>query len=598
MAGLQVGSIVAKIGANTQQFVSEIGAAGKSLSSFARTADGAQAELRTLEVRAKALAAGLKSVGTGLSTLVTLPLLAAGAGFLKVAGDAEEMESKFTVAFGDSADAARAWADDFARVRNRGAVSTRGLLADARLLVEGFGVTGLEGDALAQRMIERATDLGSFLNMTNENVLMKMSSAFRGQHDTVSALGFQINEQVLDAQAAVMGLGDSFRDLSERNKLLVRSQIILFSEVGADGDAVRTADSFTNSLKGLQGAFHDLSVSLGTELLPGATRLLQIAKGLVDGFGGLSESTRRNIVVFGAFAAILGPLLFVIATLINAFFTVKTAITAAGVAIKGFSMAATITKISAMIGSLKMLAVAAKVAAAAKVALGVVLAASKIGLVVLAVITLVRVLGALRPAFAIVLRFFQESVPAAVRGLAQLITNSFSRIGAALVAPFRAAGQGVVSALSGVLNFFTVTLPRAVSGLVVLFSTGLRGAISTLFEPLRRLTTLSGTFRDVWSSLRDFFAVTLPAAFSSFITFVSSPLRALSGLLAGPLDLVSRIGGAVSNLGSGIIGGRGAQTQGINNVTINAGNVDRVNADAIGNRIAGAINRGSISALR
>lgn len=104
------------------------------------------------------------------------------------------------------------------------------------------------------------------------------------------------------------------------------------TDQGAVGDAIRTQDSFTNQMKRLSRAFLDFRVQLGRDIIPALTGLVEAAGNALETFNGLSDGTRKSILVFATFLATVGPIALVVGKLTLALATLRTALIAARVA--------------------------------------------------------------------------------------------------------------------------------------------------------------------------------------------------------------------------------------------------------------------------
>jgi len=80
----------------------------------------------------------------------------------------------------------------------------------------------------------------------------------------------------------------------------------------AQGDAIRTSDSFANQFLRLKNATYDLGVTIGELLLPYARKLVDTLQGLVDYVSNLSPKTQTLALRFAFLASVVGPALFAI----------------------------------------------------------------------------------------------------------------------------------------------------------------------------------------------------------------------------------------------------------------------------------------------
>lgn len=85
---------------------------------------------------------------------------------------------------------------------------------------------------------------------------------------------------------------------------------------------MRTLDGFANQTRVLNDDFNTLSITLGTILLPYAVKATKKVIELLEKFNELSPETQKAIVIFGALAVVLPPLLFFFGQLAPLLFTI------------------------------------------------------------------------------------------------------------------------------------------------------------------------------------------------------------------------------------------------------------------------------------
>lgn len=261
----------------------------------------------------------LKKVGANLSTFVTLPILAAGAGMVKLASDAEEMQAKFDVVFGAAGDKVSGALDEFALSVGRSKFELRGMAAELGDLFVPLGFTKSQAGDLSVQMTKLATDLSSFNNMPMDEALARLRGTLVGSHENALAFGVVINENTLKAELAEKGWDKLTGAALEQAKVQARLNLLLAGTRDAQGDAERTAGSFANQTRALFSALKDLGTEIGTILLPVATWLVDKIQGLVGWFGSLGEKGQTLVLALGAITAAIGPLIWAAGALLPLF---------------------------------------------------------------------------------------------------------------------------------------------------------------------------------------------------------------------------------------------------------------------------------------
>tara|TARA_R100001443_G_scaffold1147_1_gene4430 strand:+ start:5147 stop:6880 length:1734 start_codon:yes stop_codon:yes gene_type:complete len=188
--------------------------------------------------------------------------------FVQLTADAEEIESKFNVVFGDTAVLVSAWATTLGETVGRASIDLKSM---ASTIQDTFVPLGFARDAsakLSTQLVELALDVASFNNAADQDVLQAFQSALVGNHETVRRFGIVITEAALKEEAFKSGIITTNRELTNQEKVQARLNLLFDGSADAIGDLERTQGSFVNRTKQLNKAYSDLSRDLGEALLP------------------------------------------------------------------------------------------------------------------------------------------------------------------------------------------------------------------------------------------------------------------------------------------------------------------------------------------
>lgn len=295
----------------------------------------------------------MAAMGQKLTLGVTIPLGIAAAAAVKAASDAEEMGSKFSVVFGEMSGEATAWAEDFADSVDRSAYSVMGFMASFQDTFVPLGYAREEATQLSEQLTALTFDLSSFYNTSESEAATALSSALVGNHEAVRKFGIVLNEATINAELLAMGIEGGTRAASTQELVMARLNVIMNGTADAQGDLVRTSESFANQLRALQDDLKDLAVELGNELLPIMTDLIDELKGGVEWFSNLSESQKELIVKAGLVVIALGPVLMVLGNIMTVAAGATKAITGLSAALSaGGAASAGLTGLSATAATL------------------------------------------------------------------------------------------------------------------------------------------------------------------------------------------------------------------------------------------------------
>ena len=260
----------------------------------------------------------MESFGRDMSTKVTLPIIGIGTAMVTAASDAEETRSKFDTVFRDLASSTREWAETTATAVKRSSLDLESYLATLQDTFVPMGFARDEAAKLSQQMVQLGVDLGSFNNMADADVIRDLTSAMIGNHETVRKFGVLITEATLKQELLNMGLGDGVKEATNQQKALARLNIIMNSTTDAQGDAIRTSESFANQMKGLSATLRDLRVEFGNEIIPVLKEsFIPALEDAMSRIRAMDEEAKRNTLQMGAFAAAIPLVTWALGSLIK-----------------------------------------------------------------------------------------------------------------------------------------------------------------------------------------------------------------------------------------------------------------------------------------
>lgn len=310
---------------------------------------------KTAEASLAKVGKKMQSVGKTMSVAVTLPILGIGAATIGMASDMEESRSKVQVVFGESAGAV----EDFAK----SAATNLGMSESAALAAAGtygnlFTSMGMGQEASADMstgLVTLAGDLASFNNMDPTEVLDKLRAGLTGETEPLKALGVNLNQASIEAKAMELGLVGANGELTASAKAQASYALIMEQTGNAQGDFARTSDGLANSTRIVKAQIADAGAKIGTMLLPFALQAVEVIRNLVTWFSNLSPGVMTAILVVAGLAAAIGPLIFIVGSLITSFTAIMPVLATVGTAIGGMLL-----PIAAVIAVIAILAMAWK----------------------------------------------------------------------------------------------------------------------------------------------------------------------------------------------------------------------------------------------
>ena len=258
---------------------------------------------------------GKQIAGLGVLTFgLGVALAGAFAAPIKAATDLRETVNKFDAVFGDSADDAREWADEWRDAIGRARGETLDSLSAFQGFFTGLGVGSSEASDLSKQMHALGVDFASFQNLSDQEGMKRFISALSGSGEVLDKFGINTKQAALNAKLLEMGLPKISEGATELQKVMARMEIIIESmgRQGAIGDALRTSGELSGQMKQLRSAVKDLNSEVGQALLPTVTDLVKQATPIIKAFAIWVVNNKELIVTAAKVAvgiAAIGPVL-------------------------------------------------------------------------------------------------------------------------------------------------------------------------------------------------------------------------------------------------------------------------------------------------
>ena len=340
MAGeFTLGSIVSKLELRKEQWNKAIKSAEKdtkSLTGFvSRNSDA------------------IKKMGKAMT--IAGGLIVGSLGFMvKQASDSQETFAKFGTVFEDVFEKANLAAENLAKNYGLSTLASKTLLSSTGDLLTGLGLTGEAALGLSERTQQLAVDLASFTNFSGgaKGASDALTKAMLGERESVKALGIVITEEMVKEQLWIEGK----EKLTGQAKLQAKAEATLTIALGqsknAIGDYARTSDSLANKTRELKARLEDVSVSIGTALIPVVTKVVGKITTIVEKVSNwikenpiLTKTIVKITAGVGVLLLVLGPLLIILPGLVTALGAMGLTGATAGIGLTSTATGATLAAI-------------------------------------------------------------------------------------------------------------------------------------------------------------------------------------------------------------------------------------------------------------
>ena len=203
------------------------------------------------------------------------------------------MEGTMSNVFGDMTDDIRSWSDEFA---DRFTLTIEQARSFATSFGTIFGNLGISGEAQAEmskNMAALTGDIASYYGKTTEESSKMIEQAIAGNVRSFKQLGIVMNDTVLNEYAMARGYNQTYTQMNETNKAILRYNYLLSQTTAMQGNASANAGTWTNQIRMLKANFQSLGSLLGGALIkllyPVVTVLNQIVSSAVNAMNALAK---------------------------------------------------------------------------------------------------------------------------------------------------------------------------------------------------------------------------------------------------------------------------------------------------------------------
>lgn len=543
-------TLSAKITGDSSGFDKAIQSAEKSASSFEK-------KMENISNKAKSIGDKISGIGTKLTVGVTTPLAIAGKGMVDAASDFDENLNKISVAFGDNADEVKAWADtatqSFGLSMNQ-ALEATSLFGD---MATSMGISQGEAASMSTSLAGLAGDLASFKNIGIDQAMTALNGVFTGETESLKQLGIVMTETNLEEFAAKTG--QVYSEMSQAEKVQLRYNYVMAMSKNAIGDYARTSDGTANSTRTFQASVENLAITLGKNLLPIVTPIIQKATEMVNAFAAADPELQQLILKIAGIAAVAGPALLVVGKMVSVFGSVSGAIGMLSGKISALGgMKAILSGVFTAITSPAGIAVAAITALVAAFAYLMTTNEGFRNSIMQTVTTigqsLMPIIQALMPVIQNIATVLATTISSVLQALAPVLAQIVTMIGqiVSTVAPLIAQ---LVSQLAPILTTIIQTVGNIVSAVlppVITIINAIMGAIEELLPPIMSvLSTVIDVVSQIITAITPIISF-VAGVISDIMEIISPIISFIAGVISSIISVISPIASTVASVFSKI----------------------------------------------
>lgn len=226
-----------------------------------------------------------------------------GKAAISLASDLQEVQNVVDVAFGEMSYKIEKFADSAIENFGISKLTAKRTASTYMAMAKGMGIADEAASDMAITMTGLTADIASFYNMSQERADVILKSVYTGETETLKQLGIVMTEVNLENFAMSKGITKNIRDMTQQEKTMLRYQFVLEQTALAQGDFVRTQDSWANQTRVLQERWKEMQTTFGDAFIVLGQLVLPVVNEVVKGLTSIANITK---VAFTNLAALFG----------------------------------------------------------------------------------------------------------------------------------------------------------------------------------------------------------------------------------------------------------------------------------------------------
>lgn len=211
---------------------------------------------------------------------------------VQLASDLQEVQNVVDVAFGDMAYRMEQFADTAIETFGISKLTAKQTGSSFMAMAKGMQIADDVAADMALTLTGLSADMASFYNIRQEEARTALSAVYTGETETLKQYGILITEVNLQEFARQQGITKSINAMTQQEKVMLRYQYILQATQLAQGDFVRTQDSWANQTRILSERWKEMATIFGEAFMAIGSLVLPVINSIIVGLTKVAEAAR------------------------------------------------------------------------------------------------------------------------------------------------------------------------------------------------------------------------------------------------------------------------------------------------------------------
>jgi len=213
--------------------------------------DSFRQELMAIQPKVSGMMTGM-FMKLGAIAGITLGAAAVGS-FVKnsigIASGLEEVQNVVDVTFGSMAEHINQFSKSSIETLGMSELSFKRFASTTGAMLKSSGLTGNSITGMSLEITKLTGDMASFYNLSHDEAFQKIRSGISGETEPLKQLGINMSVANLEAFALAEGIKKSYQAMSQAEQVTLRYKYLMSTTSDAQGDFIRTSDSWANQTR-------------------------------------------------------------------------------------------------------------------------------------------------------------------------------------------------------------------------------------------------------------------------------------------------------------------------------------------------------------
>lgn len=272
-------STAPKVSRNLIDMTNALAKLARTGSSSGKAANSLVSSFNRISKASSGMKVGLLSAVNGISAIRKSILQAMGiaGGFytifqgikesINIASDLTEVQNVVDVTFGNYKKKIEDLADVSIPELGMSELTTKQIASRFQAMGTAMGISQRGMADMSTELTRLAGDMASFYNVEQKAVGDDLEAIFTGQTKPLRQYGLDLTEATLQEWAMKQGIDANINSMSQMEKTMLRYQYVMANTGAAQGDFIRTADTWANQVRVLKENFKALGSVMGSTFI-------------------------------------------------------------------------------------------------------------------------------------------------------------------------------------------------------------------------------------------------------------------------------------------------------------------------------------------